>query len=450
MRCMWPLAALVLLELARPQGSALAQPAGSATTASAQAAAPKTAAQIYKDAQIARALKDYPGYLGLAHVLVAMRPRNPTVWVELARAYAVSGFADSACDALERVAGFHVFVNVDSVRELRELPPTPHLARAREALAAVTRRVGSAVVAFTLADSEFVPEGIACVPGKRTFFVSSIRKRKIVRIGPDGSQSDFVPPGSGGLWGVYGMAVDAARRRLWAGSSASPEVEGFADSLEGRAGLFLFDLDEGRFLRSWPAPANGKPHSFNDLTVGPDGSVYVTDSREGAVYRMNAATDSLEVFVPPGALFSPNGVVVSPDGQKLVVADYPRELYSVDLASREVREIEGPPDFALHGIDGLARSGESLVAEQNGIEPNKVLELRLDPSCSRVVKARVLEVGDPRVLGPTLGVFDGRAYYFVANSAWEAYSDDRRSLLPGRFHPARILRIDVKSQAEEP
>ncbi len=418
--------------------------------ASADVAAPRTAAQVYQEARVAHALKDFPKYLGLARELVAMRPRNPTAAVELARAYAVSGVPDSAGAVLERLAAFHVFVDVDSVHELATLSGNPPIERARRAMDDVRRPAGSAVLAFTLADSELAPEGIACDPRTGTFFVSSIRKRKIVRIGRDGAQTDFVPPGAGGLWGVYGMSADTTRRRLWAGSSASPEVEGCPDSIDGRAGLFLFDLDTGRLVRSWPAPVNGRPHSFNDLAVGTDGSVYVTDSREGAVYRLGASMDSLEVLVPPGKLISPNGVVVSSDGSKLVVADYPRELYSVNLASGEVREIEGPADFVLHGIDGLARSGELLVAEQNGVDPNKVLALRLDAACSRVVEARVLELGDPRMAGPTLGTLVGRSYYFIANSAWEAFSEDRHSLVAGRFHPSRVLKIDLDRKAGEP
>ena len=48
----------------------------------------------------------------------------------------------------------------------------------------------------------------------RAFYVGSLLRHKIVRIGPDGVVRDFVPAGVGGLGEVLGMKVDATRREL--------------------------------------------------------------------------------------------------------------------------------------------------------------------------------------------------------------------------------------------
>ena len=58
------------------------------------------------------------------------------------------------------------------------------------------------------------------------------------------------------------------------------------------------------------------------------------------------------------------------------------------------------PSFALFGIDGLYLSGRTLVAVQNGTVPERVLVMRLDPGCSRVLDwhvaiARAPGLGDP-------------------------------------------------------
>ncbi|HYG70476.1 MAG TPA: hypothetical protein VD838_22555, partial [Anaeromyxobacteraceae bacterium] len=78
-----------------------------------------------------------------------------------------------------------------------------------------------AEVAFTVAETGLVPEGIAHDPGTGALFVGSIRQRKIVRIGPDGAATDFVASAAGGLLAPLGLKVDAARRLLWAASMAS-------------------------------------------------------------------------------------------------------------------------------------------------------------------------------------------------------------------------------------
>src|SRR5687767_6929451 len=66
-------------------------------------------------------------------------------------------------------------------------------------------------VAFTLADRALIPESVAYDPVDRAFYVGSMYKRKIIRIGADGSVSDFLPPGRDGIWGVLGIKVDSVR-----------------------------------------------------------------------------------------------------------------------------------------------------------------------------------------------------------------------------------------------
>lgn len=88
--------------------------------------------------------------------------------------------------------------------------------------------------AFVL-PSDLIPEGMAWDAAGRTFYVGSLLRHKIVRIGPDGVARDLVPSGAGGLGEVLGMKVDATRRELVAASSGlGPHRRG--------SGLFRFDL----------------------------------------------------------------------------------------------------------------------------------------------------------------------------------------------------------------
>src|ERR1700737_4769835 len=68
--------------------------------------------------------------------------------------------------------------------------------------------IGAAIVAFTLADKELVPEDTAYDSKTKTILTSSTRERKVVAVHPDGSATDFIKPGQDGLWAAMGLAVD--------------------------------------------------------------------------------------------------------------------------------------------------------------------------------------------------------------------------------------------------
>jgi hypothetical protein len=73
-------------------------------------------------------------------------------------------------------------------------------------------------VAFTLKERMLVPEGIAYDPVDRAFYVGSIAKRAIYRLGRNGALLPLSRPHDG-VDEVLGLAVDASARRLYAVST---------------------------------------------------------------------------------------------------------------------------------------------------------------------------------------------------------------------------------------
>src|SRR5215208_2224074 len=320
--------------------------------------------------------------------------------------------------------------------------------------AALARRVrdnaapwARSTLAFAVDDSTFHAEGIAFDPaggGGGRWFLGSVRQRRIVAVDRDGRASDFVPAGGSTLAGVFGLAVDATRRTLWAATSALERMEGYTAADRGRAGVVAYDLGTGRLVRQlWLRPDSAE-HVFGDLALAPNGDVYVSDSRTGVLYVARAGRDSLERFAAHPLLRSPQGMAFAADGRGMYVADYSHGLLRVDLATGGVRPVPAPDGATTLGIDGLyRRDARTLLGVQNGVTPPRVVALCLDPRGERVTRVLLLDRNLAAADEPTLGVLARDAFYYVATSAWEKYDDAGRRVPGTALRPVTVLRLPL-------
>ncbi len=166
----------------------------------------------------------------------------------------------------------------------------------------------AAPVAFRLADTKLIPEGIAYDPKGNRFFIGSMPQRKIIVTDAKGQARDF-SSASDNLDQVLGLAVDVGRGYLYAVST-----NGFHESAkaERRNAVVRYDLKDGRLLDRFLAP---EATQLNDLAVAPDGTLYVTDSQTGTLFRKKSDEKSrartLVRFGETGALRGANGIAVA-------------------------------------------------------------------------------------------------------------------------------------------
>ncbi|MGH7580248.1 MAG: SMP-30/gluconolactonase/LRE family protein [Gemmatimonadales bacterium] len=263
---------------------------------------------------------DTAGYLEGTGRAFGLAPAVPPVAYHHARALALRGRADSALALLERLAwqgAVAVFQAPDDSAFAR-LAGSPGWRGITAKIAEARRPISHSTPAFELAERDLTAEGTAWDAKTRTLFLSSIYKRKIVAIAADGTPRDFITGGQDGIGPVVGLEVDPVRRGLWAASMVLRGT-GFplADTTYLDHGLlFHFDVDSGRLRRRYILPpADGVQHGFNDLTVLPNGDVYLSDSQAGAVYLVPAGGDGLVEVVPPSTYTFPNGITRSEDGR---------------------------------------------------------------------------------------------------------------------------------------
>ncbi len=341
---------------------------------------------------------------------------------------------------------------VPSSKSFASIESDPRFKDAEAIIRAESAKRHRAAAAFTVPEKDLVPESIAYDPVEQVFYVSSLWKRKIVwakpgRVGAPASTGDFVEEGADGLDAVLGMKVDAVRRRLWAVSAAEPEMKGFQSETYGRSALHEYDLESKKLLRKivLPGPLT---HLFNDLALDAAGNVYVTDTESAEIHVLRAGESELKTLVKKSSFVAPAGIVSSPDGTHLYVADAAQGLFHVDPATGEIQPLDQAPGLFPAGLDGLVLHDGSIIGITNAVSAGRVARWRLAADGMALEDGEILECGHPSFHQPTRGVVVDGALYFIANSQSDQIAEG--GLATERLEDIVILRLPLPRHNPRP
>jgi hypothetical protein len=276
-----------------------------------------------------------------------------------------------------------------------------------EMVAAVHREfpvVATAKLAFRTDEKDLIPEGFAYDSRQNVFYLSSLNRRKIVKISADGNVSDFVPAGRDHLLPVLGIRLDPGDGTVWANSW---------DESGDRSELLHFDAS-GSLLGRY-APSDTAKHGFNDLVVRKNGEILLTDTVSNQIYRFDQAAHMFTPLTANRSFAEPNGITLDDDERQLFVAD-DFGVVRVDLGSGASGDVNAGPRSTLAGIDGLYWHAGSLIAVQNAIGSPRIVVFRLSPDAAQVTKTTVLENRSAFTEEPTTGAIRGNDFYFIVNS----------------------------------
>jgi hypothetical protein len=177
------------------------------------------------------------------------------------------------------------------------------------------------------------------------------------------------------------------------------------------------------------------------MSVAEDGTVYVTDSIGGGVYRLRGDPQTAKLEKIADGLFSPQTPVLARDGKRLFVADYSLGIAVIDLTAigpaSKVTYLPHPENVAVVTLDGLFLSGDSLIGIQNGIEPARIMRFRLNHAQTEITAAEVIEQSE-RMGDPTHVIAADGWFYVSANVGWSKV-DDAGKLKPGESFTAPVL-----------
>ncbi len=226
-----------------------------------------------------------------------------------------------------------------------------------------------------------------------------------------------------------------------------PGFSGFPKEDEGKAVLMEIDPISGKVLRRFDPGTTG-PAVLGDMCVTDQGTVYVTDSVGGGVYRLQGDLQTAKLEKIADGLFSPQTPVLSRDGKRLFVADYTMGIAVIDLPaagaalnpSAKLNYLPHPENVAVVGLDGLYRNGDSLIGIQNGTEPERILRFLMNPAQTEITGAQVIhQIGQ---FDPTHAVEVDGWFYATANVGWSKVDDNTGQLKPGeKFTPPVLLKF---------
>jgi hypothetical protein len=367
-----------------------------------------------RQTRAARVQGDLRGWLDAGRRTLRAVPDHPDLLISVSRAYAALGYRDEALDLLERAIDRGAGLEAPRLPEYAALKGVPRFealtARARANLSPVE---SSSRFALLPAGDDF--EGIGADPSSHRLFVGSNRG-EIFQIDEHGAVSPFV---SGhGLRQVLGINVDVRRGLLWAVSVRYPNVvapEPSPSPDTGTGGLLVFRLGTGERVAAYELDDRPQLHAFNDVTIGPDGTAYVTDTNQNAVFRAEPNGKRLERFYEDPSMTFPNGIAISDDGAQLYVA-HVEGVSAIALPARRRVLLAVPRNAAIHSIDGMVWSKNALIGVQNSPYLQRIIRIDLAPGGRVVTNVTVLSARSPKGYQYTTPAISGERIYVTGGT----------------------------------
>ncbi len=380
--------------------------------------------------------RDYAAARTAFEAALKLRPDSPRYLYNLAALAALTGDDATAFARLRELALLGVYLPAQKDADFATLQGKGEFLGIVRALGENREPRGQADVFAELPGRTGIIEGIAYRARTDELFLGDVHHRGIWKRDRTGQLTRFSAEDDE-LLGVFGLAIDERRSTLWAATSALPEMSGFNKNLKGQAGLAEFNLATGDLRRVVPVPGDGRDHLLGDLTVAPDGTVYATDSAAPVIWSLAPNAVDMEKLVESPDFVSLQGIAFM--NRTLLVSDFGNGLFAIDPANARVRAFAPPPHVTLLGLDGLVAIPGGLLATQNGVEPQRVVRIKLSRDLAAVEDVSVLASGLPNFTDVTLLTLVNDRPVAVASSGWDGF-DPAKSPHPAA-HTVRLFQV---------
>lgn len=290
-------------------------------------------------------------------------------------------------------------------------------------------------VSFTVNDSLLIPEGIAYDSERKTFYIGSLAKNKVIHCSGDGKCKDFVNAKDVGFWMVVGMKVSPDNKSLWVCSASEREGS------NGYAGLFRFEIPSGKLLQKFTIENKEEQHLFNDVDFSASGDIYFSDSKAGKVWRVSPGKHAI-TEIASGYIY-PNGLAIDQKNNILFVADF-AGVNMIDLATGKRSKLHDQGATYLNGIDGLYYYRGSLIGIQDsGNQDDRVVRFYYDVTKGIITRTVVLQSYRNDMITPTTGTIINGTFHYIANAQLRSLQPDASLTNPEKLVKPVILKLKL-------
>ncbi|EGD60831.1 hypothetical protein Y88_1719 [Novosphingobium nitrogenifigens DSM 19370] len=147
--------------------------------------------------------------------------------------------------------------------------------------------------AIDLPGDRLHPESVSILPGGTAYVGSMTGGVLRVRLA-DGHVDHFIAPGQYGSGALFGVLADPRHHLLWTCTNSFPAPATHVEGADPGHWLKAFDLKTGKGRISLALP--GEAPVCNDIALGPDGAIYVTDTGQPHVLRWKPGAKALEIW----------------------------------------------------------------------------------------------------------------------------------------------------------
>ena len=316
--------------------------------------------------------KNYSLFLANMKKANEFRPNHPRLIYNLAAAYSLNNKKKDALAELQKLINMKLYYPVKNDSDFIAFREDNDFKNIVSKFKKNLAPEGNSKTAFVYPEKDLVTESVAYDSLQNKFYLSSVYRRKIVWIDENEKTGNFKNEGENGLWSVFGIKIDSKRRILWVCTGAINQTRNYIKNDLGKAAVFKYNIDSKELIKKYELNNSPNEHLFGDLTLSSTGNVYISDSKFNAVYKITEDSDSLEMFVEPNGFVSLQGLDLSYNERYLFLADYSRGLFIINLKTKQIKHIKSPLNFTPLGIDGLYFYMNSLIATQNGTNPQRL------------------------------------------------------------------------------
>jgi sugar lactone lactonase YvrE len=215
---------------------------------------------------------------------------------------------------------------------------------------------------ITLPATRIFPESITSLQDG-TLIVGSLGHGNILRIAPRKTEAvEWIKPGTGGLNSILGVLADEKTKVLWVCSNK------FENTGEATAAK-TFDLKTGAPKNTYPLPC--KKPVCNDIAIADDGTVYLSDTDQAAIYMLKPGATTLAEVANDPLLAGADGLAFGDKTTLYVNSVTTNKFVRLDIGpdGKAKRVVELKTSRPLGNPDGMRTIGKDrlLMAENAGV-----------------------------------------------------------------------------------